>query len=78
MVEPVRFERKFITLLARLNEGNCAIVDLHVFPNIDRSKPFQISGAWMNRGKRLPELSQFCEIVERVRRAKNGKGRKQT
>jgi hypothetical protein len=78
MVEPVRFERKFITLLARLNEGNCAIVDLHVFPNIDRPKPFQISGAWMNRGKRLPELSQFCEIVERVRRAKNGKGRKRT
>jgi hypothetical protein len=29
-VEPVRQERKFITLLARLDENNRAIVDLHV------------------------------------------------
>ena len=76
IVEPVRYERKFITLLARLNESNCAIVDLHVFPNIDRPKPFQISDSWMKRGKRLTELSQLCEVVERVRRAKRGKGRK--
>lgn len=66
MVEPVRNERKFITLLARLDESNRRIVDLHVFPNIDRSRPFQISDPWMKRGKRLTDLSRFCEVVARL------------
>lgn len=76
MVEPVRRERKFITLLARLDESNRAIVDLHVFPNIDRPRPFQISNAWMKRGKILPELSQLCEVVAQVQRGRWSKHRK--
>lgn len=70
IAEPVRHERKFITLLAQLDESNRAIVDLHVFPNIDRPKKFQISDSWMKRGKRLAELSQLCEVVARVRHKK--------
>jgi DNA invertase Pin-like site-specific DNA recombinase len=70
IVEPVRRERKFITLLARLDESNRAIVDLHVFPNVDRPKPFQISDSWLTRGKRLIDLSQFCQVVEWVRHAR--------
>jgi DNA invertase Pin-like site-specific DNA recombinase len=73
MVEPVRQERKFITLLARLDEGNRAIVDLHVFPNIDRSQPFQISDAWMKRGKCFAELSRFCEVVAEAQRGRRSK-----
>jgi len=64
IVEPVRHERKFITLLARLDESNRAIVDLHVFPDIDRPNAFQLSDSWMKRGRRLTELSRFCEVVE--------------
>ena len=73
IVEPVRYERKFITLLARLNENNCAIVDLHVFPNIDRHKAFQLSDSWLKRGMRLTELSRMCEVVAQVRHARRGK-----
>ena len=76
MVEPVRHERKFITLLGRLDESNRAIVDFHVFPNIDRSKPFQISDSWLKRGKRLTDLSRLCEVVARVRPARRNKRRK--
>ena len=65
MVEPVQRERKFITLIARLDESNSAIVDLHVFPNIDHPRPFQISEAWLTRAKRLIDLSHFCEVVAR-------------
>ncbi|MFI5450272.1 MAG: recombinase family protein [Candidatus Bathyarchaeia archaeon] len=70
IVEPVRHERKFITLLARLDESNRAIVDFHVFPNIDRPKKFQISDSWLTRGKRLIDLSRFCEVVARAHRKK--------
>jgi DNA invertase Pin-like site-specific DNA recombinase len=73
IVEPVRGERKFITLLARLDESNRAIVDFHVFPNIDHAKPFQIRDSWMKRGKRLTELSRMCEVVAWVRHARRGK-----
>ena len=76
LVEPNRHECKFITLLARLNESNRAIIDLHVFPNIDRSRPFQISDSWMKRGKRLSELSQLCKVVMNVLCAKRSKLRK--
>jgi hypothetical protein len=70
MVEPVRRERKFITLLARLDESNGAILDLHVFPNIDRPKPFQISDSWLKHGKRLTDLSRLLEVVAQVRHAR--------
>jgi DNA invertase Pin-like site-specific DNA recombinase len=66
MVEPVRRERKFITLVARLDERNREIVDLHVFPNIDRPRPFQISDSWMKQGRSLGKLSRLCEVVALV------------
>jgi hypothetical protein len=76
MVEPVRRERKFITLLARLNESNTAIVDLYVFPNIDHPKPFQINESWMKQGKRLGDLSQLCEVVDWAGRKKAGNSKR--
>jgi DNA invertase Pin-like site-specific DNA recombinase len=76
LVEPNRHECNFITLLARLNESNCAIVDFHVFPNIDRSRPFQINDSWMKRGRRLSDLSQLCKVVMEVLCAKRRKRQK--
>jgi DNA invertase Pin-like site-specific DNA recombinase len=76
LVEPVRRERKFITLVARLNETNRSIIDFHVFRAIDRAKPFQISDDWLMGGKRLTDLSQFCEVVAQVQRARESKRRK--
>ena len=76
IVEPVRHERRFVTLLARLDESNRAIVDFYVFPNIDRSKPFQIGDSWLTCGKRLSELSELRAVVMEVHCAKRGTHRK--
>jgi DNA invertase Pin-like site-specific DNA recombinase len=72
LIGPVQNERKFITLLARLDASNSAFLDLHVFPNMDRRKRFHISlnDSWLNRGKRLRDLSRLCEVVARVRLAR--------
>jgi hypothetical protein len=67
VVEPVQHERKFVTLLGRLDNTNRSILDLYVFPNIDRPKKFEISDAWLARGKRLSALSQFLDVVMCVR-----------
>jgi hypothetical protein len=71
VIDPVKHERKFITLLTRLDTGNSSILDLHVLPNIDRRRKFHISlsDSWLNRGKRLSDLSRLCEVVAQVRLA---------
>lgn len=73
IVGPLLHERQFITLLARLDESNRAIVDLHVVPNLSRVKKLQVSDAWLACGKQLTDLSQFCEVVARVQRARSAK-----
>jgi len=77
LIGPVQHERKFITLLARLDASNCSFLDLHVFPHIDRQTRFLISqsDSWLNRGKRLSDLSRLREIAARVRLARRSKPR---
>lgn len=73
-IDPVKQERKNVTLLARLESENQAFLDFdfHVVPRIDRPRRFHIrhNDPWLNRGLRLNELSAFCTIVGRVRSAK--------
>jgi DNA invertase Pin-like site-specific DNA recombinase len=76
IIEPAQNERKFITLLGRLDENNRTIIDLHVLPNINCPKKIQVGDAWLSHGKRLTDLSQFCKVVEQVRLAKRCKFRK--
>lgn len=75
LIEPGRHERRFITLLARLDAGNHSFLDFHVFPNIDRPERFQISLSdyWLDRGKRLRELSGMLELVTWARAARKSK-----
>jgi DNA invertase Pin-like site-specific DNA recombinase len=75
LIDPVQHERKFVTLLARLDVSNCSFLDLYVLPNIDRGKRFHISvsDSWLNRGKRLSHLSRLCEVVALVRLARRSK-----
>ena len=75
VVDPIRNERKFVTLLARLNVSKDAFQDFHILPNIDRRKRFSIDlrDAWLNRGECLSELSQFCEVVDRVSSARKSR-----
>jgi len=77
LIGPVQDERKFITLLSRLDASNSSFLDLHVFPNIDRRKRFHISlnDSWLNRGKRLEDLSRLCEVVGRVHSTRRSKPR---
>jgi hypothetical protein len=74
-IDPVAHERKFVTLLARLDASNRSILDLHVLPNMDHRKIFHISlkHPWLNRGKLLTDLSQLCQAVADVRAARGAK-----
>src|SRR4029077_1301372 len=62
LIGPVQDERKFITLLARLDASNSSVLDLHFFPNMDRQRRFHISvnDSWLDRGQRLSDLSRLC------------------
>jgi hypothetical protein len=61
-------ERRLITLLVRLHEGNESILDFHVLPNIDRKNIFRLSlsDLWLRRGRKLNDLSEFCNAVTKV------------
>jgi DNA invertase Pin-like site-specific DNA recombinase len=73
-VDPVRTERKYVTLLARLDAENRSIFDLHVLPNLDRSKRFHIrqDDVGLNRGERLDDLPQFCAPMIAIKRKQQG------
>ena len=68
-VDPVHRERKCVTLLARLDTTNCSLLDLYVFPCMDRHRRFRVclGDPWLKHGERLTELSRLREIVELVR-----------
>jgi DNA invertase Pin-like site-specific DNA recombinase len=68
LVDPVAEECKFITLLARLDASRRSFLDFHVVPNIDRRARFRLSlnDSWLNRGKRLNEISQMCKVAAEV------------
>jgi DNA invertase Pin-like site-specific DNA recombinase len=68
-IDPVRRERKYVTLLARLDNENQAFLDFHVLPNIDRSRRFHVclTDSWLERGVRLQDPSSFCDAVSEVR-----------
>jgi DNA invertase Pin-like site-specific DNA recombinase len=70
-IDPVRHERKYTTLLARLDRENQHFLDYHVLPNIDRQKRFHIrdTDSYLQRGLRLENLSKVCTAVAQVRSA---------
>jgi DNA invertase Pin-like site-specific DNA recombinase len=68
-IDPVRRERNFITLLARLDQDNLTFLDFYIFPKIDRLRRFRVAlkDEWLSRGKRLNNLSEFCALVMQLR-----------
>ncbi len=70
-IDPVRHERKYVMLLARLDKENRSVLDFHVMPSIDRLRRFHIrlDDLWLSRGLRLNDLSEFCTRVRQVRSA---------
>lgn len=71
-IDPVWHERKYVTLLARLDIKNQAFLDFHILPNIDHPRRFHIryTDPWLCRGVCLKDLSTFCTLVGHVRSAK--------
>jgi len=68
-VHPNANERNSATLLARLTEDNSAILDLHVFPRIERNGRFRISLAdgWLKLGLRLRSVERLRQTLEKLR-----------
>ena len=68
-IDPTSHERKLVTLLARLDEENRTILDLFVFPKIDRRRRFDTrrDDPWLTHGVRLRNLSALRMVVARVR-----------
>ncbi|MGA8493768.1 MAG: recombinase family protein, partial [Terriglobales bacterium] len=64
-VNPAQHEREYVTLFARLSEGNDSFLDFHVLPNVERCGRFDISlnDGWLNRGEPLTDLSAFCTVI---------------
>lgn len=69
-IDPVQHERNHITLLARLDRENQRFLDYHVLPSIDRPRRFQIrdADAWLSRGNRFDDLSEFCTVAVQLAR----------
>ena len=65
-VDPVSHERRYVTLLARLAEGNASFLDFHVLSSADRRIDISLSDRWLNRGQRLSDLLAFCNVVAHV------------
>ncbi len=68
ILEPTQYERNFITLVARLNETNTEIFDLHLFERINHAKrlEFHRDDPWMRRGRVVTDLSEFCTVAKQV------------
>ena len=70
-IDPVRNERKFMTLLARLDANNDSFLDFYILPRIDRRGRFRISlnDCWLKCGRQVSDLSQLCDVVALVGRS---------
>jgi len=71
-IYPERDQNHLLTLLGRLDWREKSFFDFYVLPNVNRRKIFRIRrrDPWLERGKRLTDLSQFCEIVKEVQAAR--------
>ena len=73
-IDPNLYERKHITLLARLNEQNDSFLDLYVFRQIEARRRIHIrrNDPRLNSGVRVSDLSAFCSAVAKVQEMRRG------
>ena len=66
IVDSVRHERRFPTLVVRLNIDNDGLQDLYLFPAMDHKNRVQVTAndPWWDRGKRLSDVRDFCVIED--------------
>jgi DNA invertase Pin-like site-specific DNA recombinase len=65
---PVTNEQAYLTLLGRLNSTNDDFHDLWVLPSVNSTSGFFLAehDLWLQRGKRLANLSQLPEVILEV------------
>jgi DNA invertase Pin-like site-specific DNA recombinase len=71
-VDPHLGERRFVTLLIRLNEDNSGFQDFYVFARINEKTRFRLTRTdpYLRLGVRLDSLSRLPEAVRRLARKK--------
>ncbi len=64
-VKPHRSERRFVTLVARLNDKNDGFYDLHLLQRLEHKSRFYptLDHPWLANAKRLRHLSEFCDTI---------------
>jgi hypothetical protein len=69
-VDPHLGERRFVTLLIRLNEDNSGFQDFYVFARINEKTRFRLTRTdpYLRLGVRLDNLSGLPEAVRRLAR----------
>jgi DNA invertase Pin-like site-specific DNA recombinase len=67
-----------LMLLARLDETNRSFLDFHLTRNIKPKQWFRISlrDSWLKKGKRLRDISQFCDAAKAVVSRASGQTRR--
>jgi DNA invertase Pin-like site-specific DNA recombinase len=77
-VDPVLKERRFVTLLVRLDIENKSVQDFYMLPKIDRRTRFtvRINDKWLCTGEHLESLSEFPCALSRLLQNLNDRRRK--
>ncbi len=73
-IDPVSHDRRYVTLLARLDEENHSFFDFHLLPDVDRRRRFRIreNDAWLDRGLLLRDVYEFLIVLRQVSAIKRG------
>ena len=69
-IDPVSSEGHLTTLLARLNDGNDAFLDLHILSRIERRSRFliRLDDPILDSSEHIVSLTEFVDAVERAGR----------
>lgn len=70
IVDRQQEEKKFVVLVARLDEHNDSFLDFHLFRQIKQERRFRVSlnDPWLKQGRKIRELSRLPEEVDSVLR----------
>ena len=73
VIDPNRHERRLVTLVARLAGDNKSFLDFYVFPNMGgRRKCVSLDDPWLDRGRPLHDLREFCTVARNARAGHGG------
>lgn len=72
VLDPHPYERRFMTLVARLNSNNDGFLDFHLMPRIERRSRswLKLNDPWLKGGKRLDELVTLHLAIQETLRCR--------